>query len=252
MLETYTFGAPTGVPPLLIAHGLYGSARNWGAIARRLADSRQVVTVDMRNHGQSRWFATHSYHDLADDLARVIAENGGRMDVLGHSMGGKAAMVLAVEYATAVNSLVVGDIAPVAYGHTQIHLIEAMRELQLEGIESRSDADQKLAGRVADPATRAFLLQSLDIKAREWRLNHEVLATEMDRIIGFPELDGQFTGASLFLSGSLSDYVKPEHRGAILALFPQARFARLKGAGHWLHAEKPRDFEAAVRSFLNA
>lgn len=246
--------APIGAPPLLIAHGLYGSARNWGVIARRLADSRDVIAVDMRNHGQSPHLASHSYPDLAADLAEVIAAHGGVADVLGHSMGGKAAMVLALGHPGRVRRLVVADIAPVAYAHDQTRHIHAMRALDLTGLESRGEADARLAPLVPEAGLRAFLLQSLDLKAApaRWRLNLDVLEAEMPRIVGWPEVEGQFTGPALFLHGAESSYVAPEHRAGIAAHFPKARFARLAGAGHWLHADKPRAFEETVRLFLNA
>jgi pimeloyl-ACP methyl ester carboxylesterase len=243
-----------GAPALLVVHGLFGSGRNWGAIARRLADARRVVTVDMRNHAGSPWAASHTYADLAADLAAVIAAEGAPMDVLGHSMGGKAAMRLALERADLVGRLIVADIAPVAYGHTQAHLIAAMRGLDLAGLHERREADARLALAVADPGVRAFLLQSLDLRAQppRWRLNLDALEAEMPAILGWPDPAGlpPFNGKALFLAGGQSDYVRPEHRPAIRALFPQAVIARIPGAGHWLHAEQPRAFEAAVRAFL--
>ncbi|GAA0310662.1 alpha/beta fold hydrolase [Rhodovulum strictum] len=254
MLAIQTHGSPTAAPPILIAHGLFGSARNWGVIAKRLSDSRQVIAVDMRNHGASPWAARHRYADLAADLAEVIAAHGGRADVLGHSMGGKAAMVLTLGQPALVNRLVVADIAPVAYGHSQNHLIAAMRALKLDHLTRRGEADEALATQITDPATRAFLLQSLDLKVQppEWRLNLDVLEAEMAQITGWPEdITGRFDGPALFLSGAASDYVRPEHRAQIRTLFPAARFAKIPGAGHWLHAEKPREFEAAVRAFLD-
>lgn len=250
MLRTILHGTPDGGPPLLIAHGLFGSARNWGAIAKRLSDTRQVITVDMRNHGESPWTGTHGYDDLAGDLAEVIAAHGGRADVLGHSMGGKAAMQLALTQGARVNRLIVADISPVAYTHSQAHLVQAMRDLDLGPITRRSEADAALARTVADRATRAFLLQSLDLEARRWRLNLDLLEAEMDRITGWPGTQGRFDGPTLFLSGADSSYVQPGHRATIRALFPNARFAKIPGTGHWLHAEKPREFEAAVRVFL--
>lgn len=250
MLNTVVTGQNTENSPLLIAHGLYGSARNWGVIAKRLSEKRQVVAVDMRNHGESPWHSSHSYHDLAGDLAEIIAHHGGKMDVLGHSMGGKAAMVLGVEHPQTVNRLIVADIAPIPYSHTQIHLIDAMLDIDPAAVTSRGDADRLLSQSLDDAGVRAFLLQSLDIKGQKWRLNHETLAAEMDAIIGFPELNGLFNGPTLFLSGGVSDYVKSEYRPEIKRLFPAARFAKIPGAGHWLHAEKPREFEAAVRAFL--
>lgn len=252
MLSYITHGAATGVPPLLIAHGLYGSARNWGVIAKRLSDERQVVAVDMRNHGQSPWTERHRYTDMADDLAEVVEEIGGRADVLGHSMGGKAAMMLALNHGDKVRRLVLGDIAPVAYSHSQIQFIEAMRAVDLSRVEKRSDAEAQLAALGVERALQSFFTQSLDLKEKRWRLNLDTLAADMDQILSFPEVSGHWDGPALFLAGSESDYIRPEYRPRIRALFPQARFAKLSGAGHWLHADKPREFEATVRVFLNA
>jgi len=243
MLNTVIHGDPTDQPPLLIAHGLFGSARNWGVIAKRLSLVRQVIVVDMRNHGTSPWFDTQSYHDMADDLAGVL---NGPADALGHSMGGKAAMVLALSRPDLVNRLIVADIAPVGYSHSQMGPIDAMRRVDLSTVTRRGDVS--LDG--LDPGVDTFLLQSLDLKEKRWRFNLDVLAAEMDKIIGFPEVSGVFDGPSLFLSGALSDYVKSDHRPKIKSLFPAAKFAKIPDAGHWLHAEKPREFEAAVAAFL--
>lgn len=249
MLNAVSHGGPTSRPPLLIAHGLYGSARNWSAVAKRLSADRQVIAVDMRNHGESPWFETNGYPEMAEDLARALDVP---CDVIGHSMGGKAAMMLALNHPKKVRRLVVADISPVTYSHSQLPMIEAMRALDLSRIETRRDADAALAAHVADPSVRAFLLQSLDVKARVWRLNLDVLAAEMPKIIGFPEITGRFEGPTFFLSGAESDYVERDHRAVIKSFFPDARFARIPGAGHWLHAEKPREFEAAVRAFFDA
>lgn len=257
MLHTILHPAatPSGAPPLVIAHGLYGSGRNWGVIARRLADRRDVVAVDMRNHGASPWHDTHSYPELAADLAEVIRSLGGRADILGHSMGGKAAMQLALTEGALIRKLVVADIAPVAYGHDQTQYIRAMRALDLTGLVARGEADRRLADTVPEAPLRAFFLQSLDLKADDgprWRLNFDTLEAEMPRIVGWPGTEGRFDGPTLFLTGAESPYVRPEYRETIRALFPHARFAKLPGAGHWLHADKPREFEEAVRVFLNA
>lgn len=252
MLNLVEHGAPGAKPPLLIVHGLFGSARNWGAIQRRLASDRRVIAVDMRNHGESFRAPGQSYEDMAGDLAEVIGRLGGPMDVMGHSMGGKAAMVLALTRPDLVNRLVVADIAPVAYGHSQAHLTRIMRRLPLDGLASRGEADRRLAAEIDDPGLRAFLLQSLDLKSDppRWRLNLDVLERDMELITGWPGTPGRFEGPALFLTGAESDYVRPEHREPIRAQFPKARFARLAGAGHWLHADKPREFEAVLRSFL--
>lgn len=250
MLNQIAHGTPTDHPNLVIAHGLYGSGRNWGVVAKRLADSRHVVAVDMRNHGESRWFESHTYHDLAADLAQVLEYQQPPCDVLGHSMGGKAAMVLALSRPELVKRLVVADIAPVSYTHTQMQYIKAMRAVDLSGIERRSDARDLLAPHLDDPELVSFFLQSLDVKNRRWTLNLDTLEAEMDHILGFPVTTGRFEGETLFLTGAESGYVTRAHRPVIKELFPKARFAKIPGAGHWLHAEKPREFEAAVRTFL--
>jgi esterase len=240
--------------PLLIVHGLFGSARNWGVIARHLASSRAVVSVDMRNHGASPRAATQSYADMAADLAEVIEAQGAPMDVLGHSMGGKAAMQLALTRPELVGKLIIADIAPVAYDHDQSGHIHAMRALNLAGLTSRAEADRRLSAHIDDASLRAFFLQSLDLKAQppEWRLNLDVLEAEMPKIVGWPGTTGHFDHPTLFLTGGLSHYVRAEHREAIKALFPKARFAKLPNAGHWLHAEAPRAFEQTVEVFLQA
>jgi len=250
MLHHIDHDQPTDRPGLLIAHGLYGSARNWGVIARRLSDTRRVTAVDMRNHGASPWFDSHSYEDMAADLGEVVTALGGTWDVLGHSMGGKAAMVLALTRPDLVNRLIVADIAPVAYGHSQIRYVEAMRAVDLNRVERRADAGAQLGALVDDPALVPFFLQALDVKARRWLLNLDVLGREMPKILGFPDMDGVYNGKCLFLAGAESGYVTSLHRARIKELFPRAQFAKIPGAGHWLHAEKPREFEAAVRTWL--
>ncbi len=246
MLNTILHGTASAWPHLVVAHGLFGSARNWGVICKRLAEDRLVTAVDMRNHGASPWNPSHTYADLAGDLAAVI---DGQADVLGHSMGGKAAMVLALTYPSKVNRLVIADIAPVAYDRTQMDKIALMRGVDL-GVGTRAEVAAQMPG--LEAGLPEFFLQSVDMKEKRWRLNLDALAENMPAIMGFPEVSGSFEGKTLFLSGAESDYVRPEHRERIKALFPNAIFAKIPGAGHWLHAEKPREFAAAVRAFLDA
>ena len=246
--------APTDALRLVIAHGLYGSARNWGVIARRLSDRREVVAVDMRNHGDSPRQPAHDYPEMAADLAEVIEALGAPVDLLGHSMGGKAAMQLALTRPDLVRRLIVADIAPVAYSHDQSRNARGMAAIDLARISTRAEADAALAAHIEDPALRAFFLQSLDLKQKppRWKLNLAVLEAEMPKIVGWPGTAGHFDHPTLFLTGADSSYVRPEHRETIKALFPKARFARIPGAGHWLHAEQPRAFEETVRVFLDS
>jgi pimeloyl-ACP methyl ester carboxylesterase len=254
MLNAILHGSPTDAPPLVIAHGLFGSARNWGAVAKRLASGRLVVAVDMRNHGDSPHEAAHTYTAMAGDLAEVIAAQGGRADLLGHSMGGKAAMLLALTEPALVRRLVVADMAPVAYGHSQIEYVLAMQAVDLAAVGRRSDADAMLAELVPEAGLRAFFLQSLATAAgaASWKLNLAALGDQMPEIMGFPEVAGRFEGPALFVSGAASDYVRTEHWPRIRELFPAATSVAIPGAGHWLHAEAPEAFVAAVEGFLAA
>ncbi|MEP0210757.1 MAG: alpha/beta fold hydrolase [Paracoccaceae bacterium] len=252
MLNLQLFNETAPGPALLIAHGLYGSGRNWGVIAKRLSDERTVVTVDMRNHGQSDWQDSHTYTDLAADLSEVVHHLARPVDVLGHSMGGKAAMTLALTEPERVHRLISADIAPVTYTHSQMQFIEAMRAVDLTQVERRSDAESQLGALGVEPALQSFFTQSLDVQSKSWRLNLDGLADNMAHIMSFPDLSAEYSGPTLFLSGGDSDYVRSQDRGHIRTFFPNAHFAKIPNAGHWLHAEKPREFEATVRTFLRS
>ena len=250
MLNYMTFGDEKS-PPVMIVHGLYGSGKNWGVIAKRLSDQFFVITVDLRNHGDSPWLDTHNYHVMADDLVEVINSLNIKPNIIGHSMGGKAAMVLALKRPNLVRNLIIADIAPVKYEHDQSQFIEAMQKVDLSKVEKRSHATLALSKFVEDKSLQNFFTQSLDIKAKRWKLNLKVLRSEMSEILSFPKIESEFSGHSLFLKGENSDYIKPEHRKLIKSLFTKARFATFKEAGHWLHAEKPREFESAARLFFS-
>lgn len=253
-LATTTYPAKSGAsgPPLIVAHGLFGSARNWRALAKRMSADRDVIAVDMRNHGKSGWSETHDYPSMAGDLAEVIEAAGAPAHVLGHSMGGKAAMRLAQLRPDLVDRLIVADIAPVGYDHSLQAQIAAMQAVDLGVVSKRSDVEAILAHSIDAPAERSFLALALDLSGDEpaWELNLAALAANMAVITDYPDDDALFAGETLFLSGGLSDYVQPEHGERIAALFPASRHEVIDGAGHWLHAEKPREFLAAVEAFL--
>lgn len=250
MLNYLTYGVKSS-PPIMIIHGLYGSGKNWGVIAKRLSDEFYVIAVDLRNHGDSPWFDTHNYYDMANDLVKVITSLKIKPNIIGHSMGGKAAMVLALKHPNLVNKLLIADISPVKYEHDQSRFIEAMQKIDLSKVEKRSDATLALSKFIEDTSLQSFFTQSLDLKTKRWKLNLSILLSEMDEILSFPEIDSKFLGHTLFLKGAKSAYVCPNHRKIIKSLFIKARFATLKGAGHWLHSEKPREFESAARLFFS-
>ncbi len=259
MLNFIAHGTDTAAPPLLIAPGLFGSGRNWGVIAKNLSKTRRVLALDMRNHGDSFWNDSHTYPDLAADIAQVIEAEGRACDVMGHSMGGKATMMLALTRPGLLNRIVIADMAPVRYSHGASHgsLIAAMKGLKIDDLTSRVEADRRLGETVRDPGTRAFLLQSLELREGpvRWKFNLDALQANLDTILSWPDPlpagAHPFTGPALFLYGAASDYVRPEYHAAVRALFPEAEFRGVEGAGHWLHAEKPREVEAAVEDFLS-
>lgn len=242
--------------PLIVLHGLLGSARNWGSIAAQLGQARHVLAVDMPNHGASPWSETMDYPFMAREIAALIrARCAGRAAVVGHSMGGKAAMMLALSHPEMVERLVVVDIAPVGYTHTFAPYIKAMRAAPIATAQRRGDVELAMHGVIDDPRVRAFLMQNLDGQpgSYRWRPNLAVLGAAMADILAFPRLpEGTaYDGPALFLHGARSDYVLPQHEDVIAALFPQARWQAIEGAGHWVHADKPQEFVRAVAAFLD-
>ncbi|MBC9205852.1 alpha/beta fold hydrolase [Roseomonas aerophila] len=255
LLNVIEMGEGTGTP-LVLLHGLFGQATNFGAVQKALAAAgRRVLALDLRNHGASSHAAVPDYAALAADVAETLRASGAvPADVLGHSMGGKVAMTLALTEPAMVSRLIVADIAPVAYPPAFRPYAEAMLAVTLEAGLTRRQADAALAGAVPAAGVRGFLLQNLDFAANPpaWRIGLTQIADSLPMVeAALPLPDGaRYDGPTLVLSGELSDYVREEHRPVFRALFPAARFGKVKGAGHWLHAEKPEGFLAAVRAFL--
>lgn len=241
--------------PVIVLHGLLGSGRNWMTIAKRLASRYRVETLDMRNHGVSPWADGMTYPLMAGDIRTHIEQTAlGPVTVIGHSMGGKAAMRLALEAPSLVERLVVVDIAPVDYDHSTGAYVEALRRLDLRGLSSRNEVDAQLAHDVSESGIRAFLLQNLvrEESGFRWRANLDVLSKAMPDLMTFPIRDyDQYRGPALFLAGANSDYVRPEHREAIRTLFNKADIRVIADAGHWVHAEQPTAFLAHLEDFLS-
>ena len=246
--------SPDHLPPLLILHGLLGSARNWGAVVKALGEGRRVLALDLPNHGSSPWTEVMDYPFMAREVAKVIEHLGGRAVVMGHSMGGKAAMVLALTRPELVERLVVVDIAPVGYTHTFAPYVKAMRGAPLASAHSRAEVEAYLATHIPDQGVRAFLMQNLEGGAGgyRWRPNLAVLHAHMDDILAFPRVeDGvHYDGPTLFVAGATSDYIRPEHEDVIAHLFPQSETVEIPDAGHWVHADNPNGFMAVIAPFL--
>ncbi|MBB4312443.1 alpha/beta fold hydrolase [Roseospira marina] len=249
-------------PPLLILHGLFGAGHNWARIAKHMAGQGwRVLSPDLRNHGTSPWADTMTYPAMADDLSALLdaKADGGPALVIGHSMGGKAAMWLALTEPARVRGLVAVDVAPVAYppGRVIEAYAQAMQALPLDQLTRRADADAALTDAVPERGIRAFLLQNLDLPGPEggsarWRLNLDVLAAALPTITGWPNTppEAHYEGPTLALFGEASGYVRPDHHAAMRALFPAVRFEGIPDAGHWVHAENPPATLAALERFL--
>lgn len=242
--------------PLVILHGLFGSGRNWQSIAKQLADSYHVYTVDLRNHGRSPWAPTMTFAEMVDDLEAFLDRHDlQHAIILGHSVGGKTGMAFTLEHPERTEELIVVDIAPVAYDHSFLPLVQAMQAADLSGLKRRSEAEARLAESIPDASTRKFLIQNLVNRHHhlEWRIHLDAIANAMPSLTGFPdESSHEYEGRVLFISGQHSDYIGKEHHDAIFTLFPQAEFAVIPAAGHRVHAEQPDAFLAAVTGFLQS
>lgn len=240
--------------PLLVIHGLFGSSRNWQSLSQQWSQHFRVITVDLRNHGDSFHDAEMNYSVMTADIGQLMDElNLDCAHVLGHSMGGKVAMKLCHAQPERVDKLIVADIAPVSYTHSYKDLIQPILDMDLSLISRRKQADEHLSLSIPDQGIRLFLLQNLAIvegKAR-WKLNWAVLNQSMPEIIGFPDISSwSISNRSLFIRGGLSDYVSLENWQLIQKHFTQAELSTIENAGHWLHAEQPAQFSLSVLSFL--
>jgi len=245
-------------PALIILHGLFGWKRNWAAIAKTLSHSHRVFTLDLRNHGDSPHAPEMSYDAMAEDVARFIrAHDLGAVPVVGHSMGGKASMVLALNEPGLVDRLLVLDIAPLPYDRDYDDYIGALRGLDFSTLSNRAGVEAVMQTTFPDRAIRTFLMQNL-VKSPAgtygWRVNLDAIEAHMDDIMGFPDIDSDqaYEGSTLFLGGDRSDYITLAHQAEIERLFPLADLDIINDAGHWVHADQPAAFVERLRNFLTA
>lgn len=234
----------------MLLHGLFGSADNWGSIARQLARHYQVISVDLRNHGRSPHSDSQTYPEMAGDLLAVLDALGlEQVHLLGHSLGGKVAMQFATRYPERLHTLMVVDMAMRAYADAHTHLIDAMLAVDLSQVHTRSEADKVLAASIGDVMVRQFLLTNL-VKAEDrlqWRIN--LPALKANYLHFQAALPAHFAKPSLFIRGAHSDYVQENDVADIQRHFAHAEFVSLP-TGHWVHAEQPQLFIEAVAHFL--
>ena len=238
-------------PPVVILHGLLGSSSNWRSIARRLAEHQRVFCLDLRNHGDSPHVDDMSYPLMADDVRAFMDSHAIESAVIiGHSMGGKTAMRLALDSPRRIDRLVVVDIAPTVSDHDHVPVLHAMASLDTTRIARRSDAERMLEAKIPDAGMRSFLLQNLAVTPQgfAWRINLEAIERSLPALLDFPlEPDTPpFDGPALFVRGAQSDYVRARDEPTIRRLFPRAEIATVEGAGHWVHSEQPARFLEAL------
>ena len=241
---------------VFLTHGLFGSKRNWVNTAKVLSErlNRHVVAVDLRNHGSSFWSKTHDYLSLGQDLITLADYFGRKVDLVGHSMGGKAVMSASLINPHNFGKLAVVDIGPVAYFHSEFTgFIWGMKQLDLSKINSRSQADQILSDHVPDKKIRSFLLQNMIRKESgnyDWQMNLQSIEKNIRLIMSFPQYQNQFLGQTLFLKGQESSYISENSISEIKKYFPQNTIEEINQAGHWPHVEQPKSFQDKLVNFI--
>jgi esterase len=240
--------------PLLVLHGLFGMLDNWQSVAGHLDKDHLVVLIDQRNHGRSPHTDSMSYQEMATDI-RDFMENRWMYNaaIMGHSMGGKTAMQLALMYPGMVSRLIVVDISPVRYPAGHEAIFRALLNADLSHAKSRGAVDAQIQTEIGDPRIRQFLMKNLrrtKAGSYEWRINLPVIYRDYEKILGPIECDHPFEGPALFIRGGKSGYVLPEHESRIRAFFPEAEILTIPNAGHWVHADAPAALIQAVREFL--
>ena len=242
-------------PPVVVLHGLFGAGRNWITVARALGDRYRFHLVDLRNHGASPHTATMDYTAMVADVRRLVSTLGlADFSLVGHSMGGKAAMTMALTDPTGLERVVAVDIAPVTYPDRFNEVITALKAVDLATIRRRADADRALAAAIPDTPVRLFVLQNLLFEQGQprWRLNLATLERDMANILGpLPApADAHYDRPTWFIRGELSDRVTDEHLPLIARWFPRHVIETVIGGGHWPHAEAPAAFLAAFERAL--
>ncbi|PID53631.1 MAG: alpha/beta hydrolase [Micrococcales bacterium] len=243
-------------PPVAFCHGLFGQGKNWTIIGKKVAEQHRVVLIDMPNHGRSPWTRDFDYVEHAD----IVADHLRRIDpgpwrLVGHSMGAKISMMLALRHPELVQRLVVVDMSPVTYpsGSQLQDFANAMLQLDLGSLRRRHHVDKALQPVVPSETVRSFLLQNLHRKDHQWswQLNLRMLAEQVDRVLGWPQVEATFGKPVLWIGGEHSVYIREEFHDDMRALFPQTLRVTVKGAGHWVHSEKPSAFEQVLVPFLD-
>ncbi|MCH8499345.1 MAG: alpha/beta fold hydrolase [Marinobacter sp.] len=252
-VDLYSKVSGQGIP-LVVMHGLFGSLENLGAVTRRLEDDFEIHALDLRNHGRSGHAPVMDYPSMAADVVAYLDARGlDQVALLGHSMGGKTAMEVALAHPARVRHLIVADIAPVTYHPRHDAILEGLSAIDPAQLGSRQEAEARLASYVESAGIRQFLLKNLvrgeDSQFR-WRLNLPAIQACYSQLAAGPTAEGPFEGPALFIKGADSKYIQEKHQAEVRRLFPNASLRIIPDTGHFLHAEKPEVFTALCRRFL--
>ncbi len=239
--------------PLVILHGLFGSADNWFSIARELENEYTLYLVDQRNHGDSPHSDEWDYEVMVEDLRELLDDEGlDKVFLMGHSMGGKTVMNFAVKYPERVAKLIVADIAPRFYPIHHQKILEGLNSIDLKTVKSRKEADDQLAKYIPELGIRQFLLKSLTRYSNgfAWKINLPVITEKIENVGEALPVGEKFEGPTLFLSGANSAYIQQKDLPDLLEHFPKYELEFVQNAGHWLHAEQPHAVVQEMRRFL--
>lgn len=242
-------------PNVVLMHGLFGAGNNLGALSRTLADRYRVYSLDLPDHGRSTWLDNLSLEQLAASVREWMAGQGlDRVALVGHSLGGKVGMELALAAPERVSALVVADIAPVDYPPHHDAVFAALEAVARGKCQSRAEAAQIMSLHLEEEGVVQFLLMSLargDDGCYRWRFNLEGIKRNYGALRTAPAAGRRYQGPVMFVKGGDSDYILPEHRSEVLRRFPAAQMKVMPGCGHWLHAQEPALFNGIVGRFLD-
>ena len=254
ILNYEIFGKKNSSDPIIICHGLLGSLKNWYSVAKILeSNNKKVILLDMRNHGNSFWSRSHTYEEMSDDILKIISKYNQRVDLIGHSMGGKAAMYFACKNSNFLKKLVIIDIAPIEYQNIWNDLFINLLSYNYNKVKKRGDLENYLLSKGYNKEFCLFISQNL-IKGKDGnyklKFNLEAIYKNLKNIMSFPKNLDCFTGKTLFLRGENSSYVKSENREKISKIFPNFQLQTIKNAGHWLHYQQRNIFLKKLKSFI--
>ena len=255
ILHSKIYGEDLPGIPLLVFHGLFGMLDNWGSFGKEMGEFFPVHLIDLRNHGKSFHSPEMSHDDLAHDILHYMEFHKlDKINLLGHSLGGKAVMQFAIKYPIKVDKLIVVDISPKAYPPHHQGIIKALETIDFEKQTSRQEVEEVLHQYISEKSVVQFLAKNLywtDDKKLNWRFNLKTLSDKYTEFVSNAIKYGVYSGETLFIAGEKSNYILPQDEFQIKQQFPNASVVTIKNAGHWVQAENPTDFNEVVKDFLS-